>query len=282
MATIEACVQMAADRLHRLDDAKREAQSLLCAVADVTPSYLYTWPERELDDGIYAQFEAALAKREQGISLAYILGKKEFWNFTLAVQEGVLVPRPETELLLEACLEFTAYRKAGRFLDLGTGSGAIALAFAQERPDWEVIAVDYSDTALSVAEHNRQALGLSNVTVIKSCWFDQVEGEFDIIASNPPYIDVAEPELDGDGVRFEPKEALVAPEQGLADIKIIVRESPRYLLAKGPLLIEHGHEQGSAVRDLFEAQGFYAVKTEKDYAGLDRFTVGCRALSFNE
>lgn len=275
MATIEACVQMAAERLHALDDPKREAQALLCAIADVTPSYLYTWPERELETAVFEQFQAALAKREQGISLAYILGKKEFWNFTLYVQEGVLVPRPETELLLEACLEFTAYRKAGRFLDLGTGTGAIALAFAQERPDWKVIAVDYSDTALAVAEKNREALGLENVKIIKSSWFDAVEGEFDIIASNPPYIDADEPELDGDGVRFEPMEALVAPEQGLADIKQITREAPQYLTPRGPLLIEHGYEQGLAVRQLFEAQGFYAIKTEKDYADLDRFTVGC-------
>lgn len=276
MKSYADCLRLAAERLHFLPDARREAQALLCAAANLSPSALFAWPERQLPEPLWQKFQDYLAEREKGLPLAYIVGEKEFWTLSLQVEAGVLVPRPETELLVEWCLQQTADKPNGRFLDLGTGSGAIALAFASERPAWQIIAVDASETALRVAESNRQKLGLTNVTVVASNWFEQITGQFDVIASNPPYIDAAEPELSGDGVKWEPKEALIAPDMGLADIKVITQQAPKYLLDHGLLAIEHGYQQAAAVKALYAACGFSEITTEKDYAGLDRFTVAKR------
>lgn len=275
LATIEQNLKHIAQVLAHLDEPMREAQALLSAATDLSTSYFYTWPEKPLSNDQQQLVDSYLQQRKTGQPLAYICGYKDFWSLRLSVKPGVLVPRPETELLVEKCLALSKDKPSGRLLDLGTGSGAIALAFASERPSWQVVAVDASETALAVTRENVKQLGLKNVEVIKSHWFDQVQGQFDIIASNPPYIDRQEPELTGDGVKFEPKEALVAEDQGLADIKHIAAEAPQFLVPDlGYLLVEHGYQQGEVVKAIFERAGFVGVDVVKDYAGLDRFTVG--------
>ncbi|MDF3873211.1 peptide chain release factor N(5)-glutamine methyltransferase, partial [Pseudomonas putida] len=206
--------------------------------------------------------------------VAYILGQQGFWKIDLEVAPHTLIPRPDTELLVETALELQPASPA-KVLDLGTGTGAIALALASDRPAWQVTAVDRVEEAAALAERNRQRLGLGNAQVRVSHWFDSLAGErFDLIVSNPPYIAAADPHLVAGDVRFEPSSALVAGADGLDDLRVIAAQAPAHLLPGGWLLLEHGYDQAASVRALLAEQGFIEVASRTDLGGHERITLG--------
>ena len=236
----------------------------------------------QLTDREMAQFNAGVVKMQQGIPLAYLTGQQEFWSLTFTVNEHTLIPRPDTEVLVEQVLDWinaqpihNSYR---RLLDLGTGSGCIAISLAHElkHANWQVVAVDLSSEALKVAQHNAVSNNVADVEFIQSSWYQALpicdEPQFDIIVSNPPYIDEEDEHLAH--LKAEPISALSAPNYGMADIEHIVSYATTYLCAGGLLAIEHGHDQGDAVRQLFLDNGFKSVHTVKDYGGNDRVTLG--------
>jgi release factor glutamine methyltransferase len=252
-----------------------EAEILLCHVLGVTRSYLFAWPEKFLTLNQYAQFQALLARRAQGEPIAYLTGHKAFWSLDLQVTENTLIPRPETELLVEQALARLPPDCRDLVIDLGTGSGAIALAIAQERPGCRVLATDKSAAALKVARANAQALGLHRVQFLNSDWWAALgDIKASLIVSNPPYVAVADPHLNQGDVRYEPRSALVGGSDGLADIRQLITQSFDHMVAQGWLLLEHGYDQAEAVRALFEQQAYESVMTYKDLAGLPRVTVG--------
>jgi len=251
-----------------------DAELLLAAAIGKSRSYLHTWPERIVSSGDAEAYAGYLQRRRAGEPVAYILGQQGFWKIDLEVAPHTLIPRPDTELLVETALELQAAAPA-KVLDLGTGTGAIALALASDCPAWQVTAVDRVDEAVALAERNRQRLGLGNVKVLASHWFSSLAGErFDLIVSNPPYIAAQDPHLVEGDVRFEPSSALVAGADGLDDLRLIVSEAPQYLLAGGWLLLEHGYDQADAVRTLLVAQGFIDVASRKDLGGHERISLG--------
>ena len=221
-----------------------------------------------------------LNRRVDGEPVAYLIGEQGFWTLNLKVTPATLIPRPETELLVESVLANAQATHAQvadlKLLDLGTGSGAIALALASEQPGWQVTAVDYSQEALVVAQDNGRNHKLSNVNFLRSDWFSAlaVSQKFDVIVSNPPYIDERDPHLSQGDVRFEPSTALVAPNNGLADIETIARSAPKFLNANGWLLFEHGYDQGDAAVSLLQQLGFRNVRCVQDFGGRDRVTQG--------
>ncbi|SDZ94320.1 peptide chain release factor N(5)-glutamine methyltransferase [Microbulbifer marinus] len=256
------------------DSARLDIEVLLGHILGRPRTWLYTWPEYELSEAEQRQFDALLARRASGEPVAHLTGEREFWSLPLKVNASTLIPRPETELLVETALQLFPQHQL-RALDLGTGTGAIALALASERPGWHIVAAEKSADAATLAEENRRALGFDNVQIVQSDWFAQIAPQpFDLIVSNPPYIDAADPHLAQGDVRFEPRSALVADREGLADIEQIARRSVEYLETGGWLLVEHGWQQAAAVRDLFAAAGFNNIDSRKDYSGWERLTLG--------
>lgn len=249
---------------------------LLCHVLDKPRSYLLTWPEKQLDDSQFEMFSTLLARRIAGEPIAYIVGEREFWSLPLKVSPSTLIPRPDTERLVELALEKIPLGKC-QVLDLGTGTGAIALAIASERTDIMVTGIDLRPEAVALATENSQRLTITNSCFLSGSWYTPLtlQPQFAVIVSNPPYIDEADPHLIEGDVRFEPKSALVAEDNGLADIRLISEQGRQYLLPNGWLLMEHGFEQGAAVRTILEQLGYVQVSTSQDYAGLDRVTMGC-------
>lgn len=257
------------------DEARREAEILLGHHLGRPRSYLYAWPDAPVDAATAAGFRAALAARRRGVPLAYLLGEREFWSLPLRVGEAVLIPRADTERLVERALQLPL-PAAARVIDLGTGSGAVALALASERRAWDVAAVEESAAALAVAWDNGDRLGLP-VRWLQGDWFAPVAGErFDLVVANPPYLDGDDPHLARGDLRFEPRRALVASGGALAAIEAIVSAAPRRLRPGGWLLLEHGCEQGAAVRARLRAAGFGDVSTSRDLAGRERVSGGCR------
>ena len=256
--------------------ARLDAELLLAAALGKPRSFLHTWPERIVPSEAALTFANYLQRRRGGEPVAYILGQQGFWKLDLEVAPHTLIPRPDTELLVEAALELLP-ATPGKVLDLGTGSGAIALALASERPAWKVTAVDRVLEAVALAERNRQRLHLSNVTVLSSHWFSAVQGErYQLIISNPPYIAAADPHLAAGDVRFEPESALVAGTDGLDDLRLIIAQAPQHLEVAGWLMLEHGYDQASAVRDLLLSQGFEDVHSRVDLGGHERISLGRR------
>lgn len=256
--------------------AQLDAELLLAFVLDQPRSYLYTWPEKPVSAVQTANYMALLERRQRGEPVAYLLGRQGFWTLDLAVAEHTLIPRADTELLVEAALQLAASDSALNLLDLGTGSGAVALAIASERPHWQVTGVDRIESAVALAQSNQRQLALSNVQFLVSDWFSALaEQRYDLILSNPPYIAENDPHLQQGDVRFEPLSALVAGPDGLDDIRIIIAQAPSYLTAHGWLLLEHGFEQASAVRELLEQAGFVDVSSQRDLAGHERISLGC-------
>ncbi|MFC3940037.1 peptide chain release factor N(5)-glutamine methyltransferase [Pseudomonas gingeri NCPPB 3146 = LMG 5327] len=255
--------------------ARLDAELLLAAALGKSRSYLHTWPEKIVSSEAALAFSGFLQRRRGGEPVAYILGQQGFWKLDLEVAPHTLIPRPDTELLVEAALELLPATPA-TVLDLGTGSGAIALALASERPAWRVTAVDRVLEAVALAERNRQRLGLDNATVLSSHWFSALEGQrFQLIISNPPYIAAADPHLGQGDVRFEPASALVAGADGLDDLRLIIAQAPAHLEAGGWLMLEHGYDQAEAVRELLSAQGFGEVHSRTDLGGHQRISLGC-------
>jgi release factor glutamine methyltransferase len=256
--------------------ARIEVQCLLQKVLNVSRAYLFAHPEHVLNDEAETSYQALVKRRLSGEPIAYILGEREFFGLNFIVTPATLIPRPETELLVELALERST--DTVRILDMGTGSGAIALAIAYQRPDAEVWACDASTAALSVAKENAQLLGIANVNFIKSDWFSALDQQrFDIIVSNPPYIATGDHHLTQGDVRFEPLSALAAGVDGLDDIRRIITQAGAHLCKNGWLLLEHGYDQASLVRDLLQASGLTAVFSAKDIAGIERCSGGQRS-----
>jgi release factor glutamine methyltransferase len=248
----------------------REARLLLAAATGFSEASVLAHPERELPAEAEARFRDLAARRKHGEPIAYLVGEKEFYGLTLAVNPAVLIPRPETELLVALALA----RKPASVLDLGTGSGAIALAIKRHLPAARVIAVERSAAALAVARRNAVKLGLE-VDLRHGLWFEPVAGErFDLVVSNPPYVAMGDPHLDAGDLRFEPQSALVAGPQGLDALRDIVRGAPSHLNPGGWLLVEHGLGQDAAVRTLLAQAGLEGIATWPDLAGIARVSGG--------
>ena len=254
--------------------ARLDAELLLAAALGKSRSYLHTWPEKIVSSESALTFSGYLLRRRAGEPVAYILGQQGFWKLDLEVAPHTLIPRPDTELLVETALDLLPASPA-RVLDLGTGSGAIALALASERPAWHITAVDRVLEAVALAERNRQRLQLDNVHVLTSHWFSALDGQrFDLIISNPPYIAAGDVHLGQGDVRFEPESALVAGVDGLDDIREIIQAAPQHLNAGGQLMLEHGYDQAAAVRQLLLDAGFEQVESRKDLGTHERITLG--------
>ncbi len=252
---------------------KLDAQILLSAVTGCTRTEQVAFGETPLTAAELAKLAHLLMRRECGEPVAYLTGEREFWSLPLSVSPAALIPRPDTECLVRQGL---AHLPAGacEILDLGTGTGAIALALASERPDCRVTAIDSESAALSLAIYNAKKLAIKNVRFFQGDWFSPVQGErFTLILSNPPYIDIDDPHLTGE-IRFEPRSALIAGDAGMADLAAIIRLAPDYLEHAGWLLLEHGWQQHKAVQYLLHGMGFSAVTTCQDYAGNNRVTFG--------
>lgn len=275
--TIESLLKQAYGRLSALSDsAQLDAQLLLAHVLEVSTTYFFTWPDKVVSESNQMTFEALLKRRETGEPIAYILGEQDFWSLSLETSPSTLIPRADTERLVEVALELLS-DGAPKVVDLGTGTGAIALALAKEWPASKVIGVDYQIEAVSLAERNAVRNGICNASFCQSDWFSALTdaAPFDLIISNPPYIDPEDKHLSQGDVRFEPLTALIAEEQGLADIRYISEQAKHYLMPKGWLMFEHGFDQGQAVRALLQEKGFVKVATYQDLGGNDRVTVGC-------
>ncbi|KZN33321.1 hypothetical protein N480_24115 [Pseudoalteromonas luteoviolacea S2607] len=255
------------------DSPKLDAEVLLLHVLNKPRSYLFTWPEVELSEQQYTQFKNMVGQRSEGVPVAHLTGEREFWSLPFYVNSSTLIPRPDTETLVEQALELDLPINAN-VLDLGTGTGAIALSLASEMPKWQLWAVDYSNDAVLLAKKNQQRLGITNATILQSDWFVNVPKQhFDLIVSNPPYIEENDVHLSQGDVRFEPLSALVAPEQGYADIRHIAKNALDYLMTGGYIMVEHGYDQGAGVQEIFAQMGYGNILTIKDMAGCDRVTL---------
>ncbi|MBS0880723.1 peptide chain release factor N(5)-glutamine methyltransferase [Pantoea sp. JGM49] len=256
------------------DSPKRDAEILLGFVTGKSRSWLVAFDDHELDATQLAELDALLARRVKGEPIAHLVGEREFWSLPLRVNDATLIPRPDTEVLVEqALLRIPATPSS--LLDLGTGTGAIALALASERPDCQVLGCDRIPAAVALAEENAQRLHISNARFQLSHWFDDIPAQrFDLIVSNPPYIDAADEHLQQGDVRFEPLSALVADEAGLADLRLIIHRAPHWLQSGGWLLLEHGWQQDEAVREIMTQHGYQQVSSINDYGGNPRVTLG--------
>jgi release factor glutamine methyltransferase len=258
---------------------KSARQAWLGACLQVGFSYFITHADKPIADDIVTKYREGIAKLEQGVPLAYVIGRQGFWRHEFKVNQYTLIPRPDTETLVETVLNLAKNRfnlaHSLRLLDLGTGSGCIAISLAAEQPNWQVTATDFSTQALAVAQHNAQQIGTANVEFYQGSWFQALPDDmpkFDIIVSNPPYIDSDDEHLPA--LTAEPITALVAANHGLADIEVIAQGSGARLNAQGLLAIEHGYNQGDAVQQIFRQYSFTDVTTLKDFGGNDRVTYG--------
>ena len=262
------------------DSARLEAEILLAACLDKPRSHLYAWPERKVEPRLQERFAALVSRRALGEPIAYLLGQREFWSLPLTVTPQTLIPRPETETLLALALEKIPQDMPLRIADLGTGTGAIALVIARERPRSEVIATDISPAALSVAKYNAERLGLDNVHFVCGSWCRAFTVDaFDFILSNPPYVAESDPHLREGDLRFEPRNALAAGPEGLDALRRIIPGAHDRLRTGGWLIVEHGYDQGEKVMQLMRTQGFGRISDHPDAAGLSRVTRGQRCLS---
>jgi release factor glutamine methyltransferase len=253
---------------------RRDAELLLAAVTARTRTQLIIFAHEPVPDDAVARFEALRVRRAAGEPVAYLLGRREFWSLEFEVGPAVLVPRPETELLVERALALIA-APAASVVDLGTGSGAIAIALATERPAWRVVATDASADALAVARRNGDALAPGRVEFLGGDWFAPLAGRrFDALLSNPPYIAAGDPVLEGDGLAHEPRGALTPGGDGYASLLTLINGSPGHLLPGGWLALEHGETQGERVRAALVARGFTHVTSHPDLAGRERVTEG--------
>lgn len=272
--TVAGLLSSAARQLEGAE-ARADAELLLAGALGRNRAWLYAHADAVPDQTQRDRYAAWVARRRRGEPVAHLLGQREFWSLCLQVTADTLVPRPDTERLVELALERLATDVPVEVLDLGTGSGAIALALARERPRARVVAVDRDARALEVARRNASRLGLDRVGFLQGDWFSPVRGRrFGLIASNPPYLATDDPHLAEGDLRFEPRHALVSGHDGLDAIRRIVADAPGHLDPEGWLLLEHGWTQASAVRSLLEKRGFFDVHTWADLEGRDRVSGG--------
>lgn len=280
--TIEQVIQIATDALFGLSESpKLDAELLLCHILNCQRSYLYTWPEKRLENTQVLAFRELFQKRQQGHPIAHLIGEREFWGLPLKVTPDTLIPRPDTEVLIETALSLLpAGLQSPKILDLGTGTGAIALALKSELPNSEVTAIDFSEAALQVAKTNSEELNLT-IKTIHSSWFEKLPAgeKFDLIASNPPYIEDNDEHLTLGDVRFEPITALTSGEDGLDDIRLIAKQAIDYLLPAGWLILEHGYNQSKAARDILKQNSYQNIETRQDYGHNDRITFGQKVIN---
>ena len=256
------------------ESAHVDAEALLVHCLNKSRSFLYTWPEKTLTVEQFKNFQQMVKKRQQGMPVAHIIGEREFWSLPFIVNESTLIPRPDTEILVETALNLDV-RFNARVLDLGTGTGAIALSIAHERPKWRITAIDKVPEAVALAKANRANLNLEQVEILQSDWFSAVKDRgFDLIVSNPPYIDERDEHLHMGDVRFEPQSALTAADEGFADLYHIADKAREHLLPGGFLLLEHGYQQAIKVRQKLIDLGYIDVATVRDFGSNDRCTIG--------
>jgi len=274
MMTIKTLLEEATSRLNG-DEAAFEAQLLLQHVLNVNRAWLIAHSNDVLQYSIHQGFQALIERRLGGEPIAYILGYREFYGLKLKVTPDTLIPRPDTEILVDAVLAKIPADYPSTLLDLGTGTGAIALAVAKNRPAANVTAVDFSDGALDVAQSNAIKLNITNVTFLKSDWLSALNQKtFDLIVSNPPYIEQADTHLQQGDLRFEPLSALASGADGLDDIRTIIHQAKTHLKPHGWLMLEHGYNQANRVASLLETAGFNEVSQALDFAGIQRVTLG--------
>lgn len=252
-----------------------EAQILVAHTLGKPRSYLYSWPEKPLSDQHQKALQALVDERCTGKPIAYIVGHKEFWSLSLKVTPDVLIPRPATESIIEEVLQRLPNKKLA-IADLGTGSGAIALAFAHERPNYKITAVDINQAALTVAAENAHSLGIKNIEFLLGDWCGALTNRYDAIVSNPPYIAKQDPHLSNTDIQFEPYTALASGEDGLAAIRQIAKDAKLKLVANGLLALEHGFEQQADVMKILTKQGYQNISGHRDSDGLPRFVVSYR------
>ena len=279
MATISEALDWAAELFSSADpsenlDIKIDAEVLLSHVTEKQRSYFYTWPESRLTLQQWQLYQSLCRRRQAGEPVAYIVGYREFWTLKLKVNKHVLIPRPETELLVETALEKMS-DKGASVIDLGTGSGAIALALASERKGWLITATDISHEALTVARDNAMLNGINHVSFFQGSWCQPVSGRlFDLVVANPPYIAPDDKHLTIGDVRSEPDIALISAQEGLADIRAIASQAQRVLKSDGWLLVEHGYNQGASVSQIFDQEGYRNIDTVTDLGCHERVTMG--------
>ncbi len=292
--TVQQANQFLIDKL-ATDSPEDDARYLLSFILEKSFTWLKTWPDESLSQDQMDALHQVLSRRLSGEPIAYITGEKDFWTLSLKTNSSTLIPRPETELLVESALEFlqadrstdsnslaTAAKldsaesvESKKILDLGTGTGAIGLAIASERPHDKVTAVDYQPEAVELARKNAEWNEIENIQIFRSNWFEAItENRFDLIVSNPPYIEKNDPHLQQGDLVFEPQSALVADEDGLSDIKEIINSSPDFLIDGGMVMLEHGFQQAEAVASLMKLRGFNQVRSLSDLAGHLRVTMG--------
>ncbi|HBS16901.1 MAG TPA: peptide chain release factor N(5)-glutamine methyltransferase [Halomonas sp.] len=288
--TFDALLKSAAQRLQLAGSPspRVDAEVLMEFATGRSRTWLYTWGDSECPTWEHARFDALIAARAQGQPVAYLTGEREFWGLPLATSPTTLIPRPDTETLVEAALA-RAGTPTGRLLDLGTGTGAIALAFASEKPDWQVVGVDVRPEAVALAAHNARTLNITNATFLVSDWFSALRSSspsesspgspspgstFEIIVSNPPYIAADDPHLGQGDVRFEPRSALVAEADGMADLLHLITTAQAFLSPGGWLVLEHGYQQAPSVRQALKLAGYQSVESVQDMGGHERVTLG--------
>lgn len=279
--SFDALLKQATQRLQAAGSAspRIDAEVLLSHVLGRNRTWLYTWGDKACPLWEQARFDALVAARAQGTPVAYLTGEREFWGLRLATAPETLIPRPDTETVVELALS-RATLSSGRLLDLGTGTGAIALAFASEQLSWQVVGVDVREEAVALASRNAKRLAITNAQFLKSDWFsvletlEEADRRFDIIVSNPPYIAADDPHLVEGDVRFEPRSALVADADGMADLLHLVHTAQHYLVTSGWLLLEHGYAQADKVRGALNSAGYQNVESVRDLGGHERVTLG--------
>ncbi|MFT5235173.1 MAG: release factor glutamine methyltransferase [Shewanella sp.] len=270
----EALVWASPQLLDVSDTPKLDAEVMLLHIIHKQRGYLYTWPDERLTSDQIIEYTKMVARRVIGTPIAHIVGEREFWSLPFMVNPTTLIPRPDTEILVETALNLPLAETA-KVLDLGTGTGAIALSLAYEKPQWQITAVDKIIEAVALAKANRAQLKLPQVEIVQSDWFDSISCyDFDLIVSNPPYIDETDAHLGEGDVRFEPHSALTASEHGFADLYHIAECARDYLKPGGYLLLEHGFGQAIQLRDKMIELGYENVATVRDFGSNDRCTLG--------
>ncbi len=274
--TIQQALQQASLNLAESSpSAQLDAQILLSHILQCNSAHLLAWPEKELSEEQSTSYQHLIKQRQQGHPVAHLTGSREFWSLNFSVNKSTLIPRPETETLVEFILKKFGNKKSLKLLDMGTGTGAIAITIATEKPDWKIFASDFSADALRLAIHNSKTHQTNNILFVQSDWFTNIKPhDFDIIVSNPPYIANNDPHLLAGDVRFEPKSALTSGINGMNDIEHLCSHARNHLTENGCLIVEHGYNQKQQVAKCFVKNGFTQIEQKQDLSGHNRMTAG--------